>query len=189
VPTDDPGVIATIIVPLSGDAESARPCFQALAALPAEPRFRVVVVDNGATGVDGVLALLDGDVDLVRLPARAGLAVAAGAALERAGGDVIVLLRDAGEVQPGWLAPLMSTLRDPGVAAVASVVADAPHGTPAVGAPALAWRRADLAAVPPVDDALVVAALCAELARQGDVEVAAESAVRLHASAVASAAG
>ena len=51
---------------------------------------------------------------------------------------------------------------DPGVAAVASVVADAPLGTPAVGAPALAWRRADLAAIPPVDDLLVIAALCAE---------------------------
>jgi hypothetical protein len=68
-------------------------------------------------------------------------------------------------------------------------VADAPLGTPAVGAPALAWRRADLAAIPPVDDLLVIAALCAELARRGDVEVAAESVVRLHGAPVAGAAG
>ena len=88
---------ATIIVPLSGDADRALRCFQALAALPDEPRFRVVVVDDAAPGLDGVLALLDGDVDLIRLPRRGGLAVAAGAGLERAQGDVVVLLRDAAD--------------------------------------------------------------------------------------------
>jgi hypothetical protein len=63
------------------------------------------------------------------------------------------------------------------VAAVASVDGLAHAGTAAVGAPALAWRRADLSAVPHVHDALVVAALCVELARRGEVEVAAGSVI------------
>jgi GT2 family glycosyltransferase len=173
------GVDVSIVVPLSGGADQALRCFQAIAALPAEPAFKVVVVDDAAPDLGAVYAMLEGDVDLVRLPLRVGFAAAAAAGVSKASGDVVVLLRDAGEVQPGWLAPLVSALRDPSMAAVASIDADAVIATPAVGAPALAWRRADLPTVPRVPDDLVVAAICADLARRGEVEVASASAVRL----------
>jgi GT2 family glycosyltransferase len=170
-------VDVSIVVPLSGGADQALRCFQAIASLPAEPAFRVVVVDDAAPDLEPVYAMLEGDVDLVRLPQRAGFAAAAAAGVATASGDVVVLLRHAAEVEAGWLAPLVASLRDPSVAAVASVDAAAAE-TAAVGAPALAWRRADLGVVPRVADGLVIAALCAELARRGDVEVAAASAVR-----------
>jgi GT2 family glycosyltransferase len=169
---------ASIVVPLSGGVQQTLTCLQALSALPAEPSFEVLVVDDGAPDLEGVYAMLEGDVAVLRLGRRGGLAVAAQTGADRATGDVVVLLRDAGEVQPGWLAGLLGALADPAVAAAAAVDADAPEATPAVGAPALAWRRADLSAVPAAPDALVVAALCAQLARGGRVEPVAGAAVR-----------
>lgn len=174
--SDDRGVPVTIVVPLSGGADRTLACLQALSSLPAEPPFEVVVVDDAAPDLAPILAMLEGDVVIERLPRRSGLAAAAAAGAARATGDVVVLLRDAACPEPGWLAPLVGALDDSAVAAAASVDAGA-SATPAVGAHALAWRRADLAAVPAVPDGLAVAALCADLARRGEVRSIAASAV------------
>jgi GT2 family glycosyltransferase len=150
---------------------------QALAALdgvPGVPDHEVVVVDDASTGLDDLLARLDGDVELVRLQERSGLSAAAAAGLARARGDVVVLLCEGAEVRPGFLGPLVGALRDdPGLAAAA------PSGTVPVAAPALAWRRGDLAPeeVPAAPDGHAVAALCAVLARLGRVEPVTGSAV------------
>ncbi|HEU4976368.1 MAG TPA: glycosyltransferase [Baekduia sp.] len=165
--SDHRGVLVSIVVPLSGGAERTLACLQGLSALPADPAFEVVVVDDAAPDLAPVLAMLEGDVAIERLPRRSGLAAATAAGVARATGDVVVLLRDVAVPEPQWLRALVAALADPAVAASASVDADAP--TPAVAAHALAWRRAELSGVPPVPDELVVAALCAELARRGEV--------------------
>jgi glycosyltransferase involved in cell wall biosynthesis len=170
-------VDATILVPLRAGADRALRCFQALAALPPQPSFRAVVIDDAAPDLGAVLAMLEGDVDVVRRERPGGVATAAQAGLAHAAGDIVVLLRDAGEVQGDWLAPLVRELDDPAVAAAASVHHDNPDATPAVGAPALAWRRGDVTTIPAASDDLVVAALCAELARTGEVRPVAASAV------------
>jgi GT2 family glycosyltransferase len=182
-------VEASIIVPLSGGVQRSLRCLQALSELPPVPAFEVIVVDDAAPDLEGVYAMLEGDVDVVRLPRRSGFGAAAAAGIARATKDVVVLLRDAGEVQPGWLGALVAELRDPAVAAAASVDAADPATTPAVGAPALAWRRTDLPTVAAVADDLVIAAACAQLARTGEVRSVPASAVRPPGSRSAAARG
>lgn len=158
----------SIVVPLAGGAQRAMRCMQALAALPSEPAFEVVVVDDAAPDLEPLYAMLEGDVALVRMGRRSGLAASTRAGLDAARGRIVVLLTDAGEIQPGWLADLLAALESPSVAAAASGRLGA-ASTPAVAAPALAWRREADIVVPDVPDELVVAALCANLARRGEV--------------------
>ncbi|MBI5104843.1 MAG: hypothetical protein HZB46_07640 [Solirubrobacterales bacterium] len=161
---------ASVLVPLLQAPHLAGAALAALAPLRGAGTEVVALVTEPAAAPEGA------DV-VVAVPPGTGLAAAATLAMERVHREVVVLLREGGVPEPGWLTPLAAALRDPGVAAVTSIDAQAAEGTAAVGAPAIAWRRADLPAVPPVHDALVVAALCMELARRGEVEVAAASLV------------
>jgi GT2 family glycosyltransferase len=172
---------ATLIVPLEAGAEQAWRCFASLAELPATPAHEVVVVDDASAGLDDLLARLAGDVEVVRTERRSGFARAATLGAARANGEVVVLLRGAPAVGPGWLAPLVAALADPGVAAAASVAEGDPDPHPAAAA-ALAVRRTDLdraGGVPPVAEGLELAALALELASRsgGRVECVRESVV------------
>jgi glycosyltransferase involved in cell wall biosynthesis len=175
-----PGMKATIVVVLDGAPEQALRCLAALAELPEHPAHEVVVVDDASVGLGPLLARLEGDVEIVRLPHRSGFAAAVQAGLRHATAPVAVLLRGAPELQPGALAPLLIALDDPAVAAATSV-ADSSAPEPSVAAHVLAARRADLAdlggalAVPP---GLEVAALVAALARTGRVEPVPSSVAR-----------
>ena len=171
---------ATIVVPLDGAPEQALRCLAALSRLPEEPAHEVVIVDDASVGLDELLTRLDGDVAIARAPVRLGYAGAAALGAQRASGEILVFLRDAAEVEPGWLAPLVEALADPARAAAASAVHGAPD-LPAVAAHAIAVRRTDLegiGGVPAAPAGLEVAALCATLARRGSVDVVACSVVR-----------
>src|SRR3954447_11345584 len=98
---------ATIVVHLQGGPEQALRCFESLAALPPEPEHEVIVVDDASVGLDDLLPRLKGDVEIVKLERRAGLPASVDQAAERAGGEVIVVLRGAPEVTHGFLAPLV----------------------------------------------------------------------------------
>lgn len=156
----------SVVVPLSGGSDQALRCLEGLAAQAPEPTFEVVVVDDASVGLEDLLARLDGDVDVVRLATRHGLAGAVAAGLSRATADRVVLLRDGAELAPGALAALHVALDDPAVA-VAAAVDEAAPDLPVVAARALALRRADLDGVPAAPDALAVAALAAHLAARG----------------------
>ena len=171
---------ATIVVPLDGAPEQAMRCLAALSRLPDAPEHEVVIVDDASIGLEALLACLDGDVAIVRTPARLGFAGAAAIGAGRARGELVVLLRGAVEVEPDWLAPLVAALADPACAAAASATHGAPD-LPAVAAHAIAVRRTDLegiGGVPAAPAGLEVAALCATLARRGSVDVVARSVVR-----------
>jgi GT2 family glycosyltransferase len=170
----------TIVLPLDGAPEQALRCLASLSRLPEEPAHEVVIVDDASVGLDELLARLDGDVEIVRSPARLGFAGAAALGAARATGDVVVLLKGAPEVEPGWLAPLAEALSDPACAAAVSAVHGAPD-LPAVASLAIAARPTDLegiGGVPKAPEGLEVAALCATLARRGSVDVVARSVVR-----------
>ena len=156
---------------LQGGPEQALRCFGSLAELPDDPSFEVVVVDDASAGLEEVFELLGGDVEVVRSPQRAGAAAALALGVQRCAGTHVVLLRGAPVVGSGWLAPLLGALADPAVAGAASV--NAGDAQPiAVGAHALAVRRADLEAiggVRPAPEGLELAALVARLARRGEV--------------------
>ncbi|HEX2087716.1 MAG TPA: glycosyltransferase [Solirubrobacteraceae bacterium] len=157
----------SLIAVLDGGAERSLRCLAALASVPDDPRHEVVVVDDASADLAPVLARIEGGAEIVRLERRAGLAAAWRAGLERASGDVAVLLRPAAEVDPGFLKPLVDAL-DAAPAAVPAC-----HGVPSA-ADAVAAPAAGLE-VPAAPDELVVAELLRGL---GDVREVPASVVR-----------
>jgi GT2 family glycosyltransferase len=151
---------ATIIVHLQGAPEQALRCFESLAALPPEPEHEFVVVNDASVGLDDLLARLEGDVDIVTLERRSGLAESVASAAERAAGEAIVILRGAPEVTHGFLAPLVDAVTSSSLAGAAAVTADDPNAHPVSAyAFAIAAERLRAAGVPRVADELVFAAL------------------------------
>jgi GT2 family glycosyltransferase len=171
---------ATLVVVLDGAPEQALRCLSALAELAPDPDHEVVIVDDASIGLESLLARVEGDVEIVRLPHRSGFAASVTAALERIASPVAVLLRGAPELAPGALGPLVRALDDPGVAG-ATAVADPAAPEPPVAAHVLAARTADLAADaggPRAPVGLEVAAAVAGLARRGRVEAVPTSVAR-----------
>lgn len=81
----------------------------------------VLVVDNASS--DGTAELLARDypsVQVERLPRNTGFAGGVAHALSVVTSDVVVLLNNDAEVQPGWLSALLEPFADPEVAAVCS---------------------------------------------------------------------
>jgi GT2 family glycosyltransferase len=167
VGADDSGVSVSVIVVLDGGAERSLRCLAALAAVPDDPPHEVVVVDDASADLAPVLARIAGGAEIVRLERRSGLAAAWRAGLQRARGDVVVLLRTAVEVDATFLAPLVAALD------AATIAVPQSEGVPSA-ALAVAARAEDLE-VPDAPDELVVAEL---LRAAGGVAEVAESAVR-----------
>src|SRR6476661_3085557 len=107
---------ATVVVHLQGGPEQALRCFESLAMLPPEPEHEVIVVDDASVGLEDLLARLEGDVKVISLQSRGGLARSVERAAAEAAGEVLVMLRGAPEVSHGWLAPLVSAVSDDGFA-------------------------------------------------------------------------
>src|SRR3954463_8534555 len=131
---------ATVVVHLQGGPEQALRCFESLAMLPPEPEHEGVVVDDASVGLDDLLARLEGDVKVIQMAQRAGLAKSVERAAAAAHGEVLVMLRGAPEVAHGWLAPPGPEGSSGRVAAAASATAGDP-GTHLVSAYALALPR------------------------------------------------
>src|SRR3954451_20599376 len=108
---------ASVVVHLQGGPEQALRCFESLAMLPPEPEHEVIVIDDASVGLDDLLARLEGDVKVVRMEHRAGLAKSVERAAAEAEGEVLVMLRGAPEVAHGWLAPLVQAVSSGRVAA------------------------------------------------------------------------
>ncbi|GAC1323733.1 MAG: hypothetical protein NVSMB25_20430 [Thermoleophilaceae bacterium] len=158
-----------MIVPLQGGPEQALRCFEALATLPDEPLHEVIVVDDASVGLEALLARLEGDVEVIHLGRRCGFAQSINSALERATGEVTVMLRGAPEVAPGWLAPLVDAVLGDELEAAASGTLGVDGAHP-VAAHAFALRTERLRAaggVPRTPDGLEIAALCTTLAAGG----------------------
>ena len=147
------------MVHLQGGPEQALRCFESLAMLPPEPEHEVVVVDDASVGLDDLLARLEGDVKVIQMEQRSGLAKSAERAAADAAGEVLVMLRGAPEVAHGWLAPLVDAVTSGRLSAAASVTAGDP-GAHLVSAYALAVPRRRATSMPAVPDEYVFAALC-----------------------------
>src|SRR6185437_10607936 len=153
----------SIIVPVSGGAAQALRCFEGIAIQPEEPAHEIIVVDDASPDLEPLLSRLEGDVEVVRNDRRLGFAAAAMRGAERAGGELLVFIRDAAVPGPGWLAPLAKALEDPSVGFAASTAEN----------PVTAWsfavRAEDLKAVgmPDVPAPLVAGALALALAERG----------------------
>ena len=172
---------ATLVVVLDGAPEQALRCLSALAELAPEPDHEVVIVDDASVGLESLLARVEGDVEIVRLPHRSGFAAAVDRGARRGSPR---RSRCSCAALPSWRParwPRSSrALDDPGVAG-ATAVADPAAPEPPVAAHVLAARTADLAADaggPRAPAGLEVAAAVAGLARRGRVEAVPTSVAR-----------
>lgn len=98
--------------------------------LRCSPKHPIVVVDNGGSASRRLVehgSSLDTRLQVIATDNR-GFGAAANVGIRRAiadGADVIALLNDDVEVQPGWLEPLLAEFTDDGVGAVQPLLVDA----------------------------------------------------------------
>src|SRR3954449_1809985 len=99
----------------------------------AEPN--VIVVDDASVGLDDLLARLEGDVNVIQMEHRSGLAKSVGRAAAEAQGEVLAMLRGAPEVAHGWLAPLVEAVTSGRLPPAAGAPARGPRRPPRLSPP------------------------------------------------------
>lgn len=103
---------ASVIIPNYNGKPLLGPCLDALRRQTyASDRFEVIVVDDASA--DGSVAFLSGtypEVRVVALGQNTGFVAACNAGVSAARGDVLVLLNNDTEAEPGWLAALVTAL-------------------------------------------------------------------------------
>jgi GT2 family glycosyltransferase len=120
------GPESSSIVVLTHDGLAfTRLCLESVLANTAEHDFELIVVDNASRdGTRAYLAQLaeaDARVRVLFNARNMGFAAACNQGLGLALGEHLVLLNNDTMVPPGWLSPLLSHLRDPGVGLVGPV--------------------------------------------------------------------
>jgi GT2 family glycosyltransferase len=116
-------VIASVIIPNYNGLRFLAPCLDALRA-QTYPRelTEVILVDDAST--DDSVAFVQAnypEVKIVRLARNSGLAAGCNAGAAAARGDLLVMLNNDTEVEPGWLAALVETaVAHPQAGAIAS---------------------------------------------------------------------
>lgn len=112
---------ASVIIPTWDGADFLRSALRSLRGQTFRD-FETVVVDNGSR--DTTSAVLEREfpnVRVIRFPENRGFAVAVNAGLRAAGGDLLALMNNDVEADPGWLAALVDALdRHPDAGFVAS---------------------------------------------------------------------
>jgi GT2 family glycosyltransferase len=117
----------SIVIPTHHRSDLLRACLAAVRRhAPADAE--VIVVDDASPGgAASDVARPIGD-RVVRLARQSGFARAANAGIRASRGDVVELLNDDTEVQPGWADAALAHFADPAVGAVAPLVLVWPDG-------------------------------------------------------------
>lgn len=114
--------VASIVIATHNQLVFTRLCLESVLASVDEADYEVVVVDNGST--DGTAAYLHEialghpNTRVIFNATNRGFAPAVNQGLERASGDVLVLLNNDTIVPRGWLTRLLRHSREPGVGLV-----------------------------------------------------------------------
>jgi GT2 family glycosyltransferase len=118
----------SIVIPTHQRCDLLRRCL-ATVVQHAPTATEIIVVDDGSPSASAsrVAAEFPG-VRVVRLEQRRGFAVAANAGIRASRGDVVELLNDDTEVQPGWADAALRCFDDGQVGAVAPLVLFWPDG-------------------------------------------------------------
>lgn len=98
--------VASVIVPVFGPEILLSNCLKALEANT--EGIETILCDN-ATGYS-----MDADI-VIRNSENLGYGVASNMAAELATSDILIMLNVDTEVQPGWLDPLITTMKDPAI--------------------------------------------------------------------------
>jgi GT2 family glycosyltransferase len=110
--------LVTIVIPVFNQAKYTVECLLSLRAHTAGVPYEVVLFDNGS--VDDTRRLLEAVPNLIyrRSEENLGFLRACNLGAGEARGEFLVLLNNDVQVTPGWLLPLVETLRSDGVGAV-----------------------------------------------------------------------
>ncbi len=115
--------LASIIIPNYNGSRFMPTCLDALRTQthPAE-RTEIIMVDDASTDTSvAFVAEHYPEVKIVRLEHNGGLAIGCNAGARAAGGDLLVMLNNDTEVEPGWLTALVGAAEaHPAAAAIAS---------------------------------------------------------------------
>jgi GT2 family glycosyltransferase len=111
----------SVVIPNWNGAHHLPTCIDALRA-QTYPRVEVIVADNASTdGSRGLLAAQYPDVRVIALPENRGFTGACNAGMTAAQGDLVALLNNDTEVDPGWVAAVVDAFnRHPEAGLVAS---------------------------------------------------------------------
>jgi hypothetical protein len=126
----DPRRGLTVVAHVRDDRDGvARLLASAVETLDEVDEVTAVVVDDASTdGTSELLAGLAGDVRVVRNERPLGPAASWPAGLAHASGEAVLLVTSDVTLRPGWLAPLVDALAEPGVCAVAPAIGGARGG-------------------------------------------------------------
>jgi GT2 family glycosyltransferase len=119
----------SIVIPTHNRADLLQACLTAVVH-QAPAGTEVIVVDDASPNNEAseVAHSFEG-VRVVRLPRRRGFCTAANLGIRVSGGDIVELLNDDTEVQPGWASAALEWFKDATVAAVAPLVLTGADGT------------------------------------------------------------
>ena len=101
----------SVIIPHFGECAVLHQCLRALERTT-YPHFEVVVVDNGSPCSGESLKHYNLDLVYHRNPTNLGFAGGCNVGVRLARGQYVVLLNNDTVVDPGWLAPLVSTMEE-----------------------------------------------------------------------------
>lgn len=117
----------SIVIPTHNRTDLLRVCLRrAIAHAPAGTE--IVVVDDASPGAAASAAALKFGVRGIRLDRQSGFAAAANAGIRASQGDIVEMLNDDTEVQPGWADAALKWFDDPMIGAVAPLVLALPEG-------------------------------------------------------------
>jgi GT2 family glycosyltransferase len=118
----------SIVIPTHRRLDLLRACLLAVVR-HAPAGCEIIVVDDGSPGEEASrLAGQFVDVRVVRRVRQGGFARAANAGIRASRGDIVELLNDDTEVQPGWADAALRPFVEPSIAAVAPLVLTWPDG-------------------------------------------------------------
>jgi O-antigen biosynthesis protein len=119
----------SIVIPTHQRSDLLQACLKAVQCFAPDHCEIIVVDDASPDGKASETAARFAGVRVLRLPRQRGFAIAANTGIRASRGDVVEMLNDDTEVQPGWADAALRWFDDPSVGAVAPLVLAWPHGT------------------------------------------------------------
>jgi GT2 family glycosyltransferase len=117
----------SIIIPTHNRTDLLRACLQAVMQ-HAPAGTEIIVVDDASPGGAASAMATTFGVRAIRLERQSGFAVAANTGIRASHGDIVEMLNDDTEVQPGWADAALPWFDDSAVGAVAPLVLAWPDG-------------------------------------------------------------
>ncbi len=117
----------SIIIPTHHRTDLLQACLRA-ATRHAPAHTEIIVVDDASPGAAASAIAASFAVRAVRLERQRGFAIAANTGIRASSGDIVEMLNDDTEVQPGWADAVLPWFADPAVGSVAPLVLAWPDG-------------------------------------------------------------